>query len=117
MHIREFIDRYRPNADESMETVKSIFNEHRVIYSAYECPDAAVFVVVSNGTRKAYLMFKRFSKRVFTLMQSVCEMETGTLIAETEDSRIAKWLGRLGFDRVFDIEGTPAMKFVRTNHV
>jgi hypothetical protein len=117
VHIKEFIETYRPGGEISNASAKSILSEQGIKYSTYECRDAIIFVVGHSGVRNAYLMFSKFSKRVFSLMEFVCEMETGDLAAETKDDRIAKWLIRLGFVRVFDIEDSSAMKFIRTNHV
>ena len=117
MRIRDFIAKYRPNSDESLESIESVLTEFDLVYVVYECPDAMIFLIRKDDHSGAYLLFRKFSRSVFNLMVKVCRVERGTLVAETEDSRIAKWLVRIGFDRVFSDDGSTVMKFVRKNHV
>ena len=97
MLINDFMKEYSDHEDDyTVDHVHEVLERLNVPYYYYSCPDAIVLLFKKTDHIKAYLLFRKFSKDVFRLLQRVDASEPGEIRVETKDPRIVKWMGRLG---------------------
>lgn len=107
MDLRDFVNQWEgPQDYYHVDQVPKIFSDRGVPHHFYKCDDAILLFFKKDGYSKVYLIFDRFTRDVFRLMQEVSKVETDPLETETKDPRIVKWLVRLKFSITGNNDGS-----------